>query len=125
MKIRFRIGPFTFGSSGVRLSPWRGGTGFSVPLTNRNTSSFGKIKLGIFSFFFNDNDKNSRFNTPDPQQIQTIKKKHPEAYAPWSRKDDENLIILFRQGKTVKELSEKFRRSKGAIRSRINKLLLQ
>lgn len=28
MKVRFRLGPFTFGKSGTRLSLWSGGTGF-------------------------------------------------------------------------------------------------
>ncbi len=47
MRIRFRLGPFTFGRSGSRLSSWHGGTGFSIPLFNRNAHSFGKMKLGI------------------------------------------------------------------------------
>ncbi|HRZ27104.1 MAG TPA: hypothetical protein P5295_09880 [Spirochaetota bacterium] len=53
MSWRLRIGPFTFGRTGTRLSIWQGGTGFSIPLSKKG-SSFGKIKLGPFSYFFSN-----------------------------------------------------------------------
>lgn len=125
MSIRFRLGPFTFGKSGTRLSLWRGGTGFSIPLFNRKARSFGKARLGIFSFYFNEKPKNQKREKSVIPFIQEIRKTHKQAYEPWSAEADEELVLLFRQGKTVKELSEVFGRTKGAIRSRINKLLLQ
>jgi len=125
MRTRIRIGPFTFGRSGIRLSPWRGGTGFSIPFFNRNARSFGKIKLGIFSFYFRDKSKKRRLNKSMPDNIKEIRKSHRQAYVPWTTEADEKLVYIFRQGKTVKELSIFFGRTEGAIRSRINKLLLK
>lgn len=125
MRTRFRLGPFTFGSSGTRLSPWSGGTGFSIPLFNRKARSFGKIKLGIFSFYFGGKSKKRRLKKSKPSNIHDIRKTHNQAYEPWTTKADQKLVLLFRQGKTVKELSEIFGRTNGAIRSRINKLLLE
>lgn len=50
MSFRFRLGPFTFGRTGTRLSLWRG-SGISVPLSGKGRT-FGKIGLGPFSWFF-------------------------------------------------------------------------
>lgn len=135
MSLRFRIGPFTFGKSGTRLSLWSGGSGFSTPILNPKSQSYGKIKLGIFSYFFNSKPKNEKIeniendvkrigNTKSNYQ-NNIKKTHTQAYEPWSKETDEKLKTLFHQGKTVKELSEIFGRTRGAIRSRIIKLLLE
>lgn len=125
MRTRFRIGPFTFGKGGTRLSLWRGGTGMSIPLFRRDARSYAKVKLGMFSFFFNDKQIEKRSIQTDSQIIEKIKKKHTQAYEPWTAEADEKLVILFRQGKSVKELSEFFGRTQGGIRARINKLLLQ
>ena len=52
MRLRFRIGPFTFGKSGPRLSLWKGGTGVSVPLTKKNKGgTFGKVSVGPIMAF--------------------------------------------------------------------------
>jgi len=51
MSFRFRLGPFTFGRSGVRLSLWRRGTGFSVPLSGKGRA-FGKTTVGPVSWYF-------------------------------------------------------------------------
>ena len=125
MRIRFRIGSFTFGKSGMRLSPWSGRTGFSIPLFNRKARSFGKVNLGIFSFYFGGKSKKKRTKKALPKYIEQTRKNHKQAYEPWTEKADEKLIYLFRQGKTVRELSEFFGRTHGAIRSRINKLLME
>lgn len=125
MRIRFRLGPFTFGKSGTRLSFWRGGTGISIPLFNRKTKSFGKIRLGIFSFYFGGKTNNQQKEKSVVPIVQEIRKTHKQAYEPWTAEADEKLVLLFRQGKTVKELSEIFGRTRGGIRSRINKLQLQ
>lgn len=125
MNIRLRLGPFTFGKSGTRLSLWRKGSGFSIPLFNRNAKSFSKVKFGIFSFYFNGKTKNQKKERPETPYIQKIKKTHQQAYEPWSVEADEKLTLLFHQGKTTKELSAIFGRTRGAIRSRIKKLELK
>jgi hypothetical protein len=126
MSIRFRIGPFTFGKTGTRLSPWRRSSGFSIPLTNRKKAqSFGKVKLGPFSFYLRGKSKKQKSKKALPDYIQETKEAHKQAYEPWTKELDEQLISLFRKGRSVQELSEAFGRTKGAIRSRIEKLLLQ
>lgn len=52
MYFRFRIGPFTFGRGGTRLSIWGRGGGISIPLTGKKSRTFGKISFGPFSWFF-------------------------------------------------------------------------
>ena len=126
MGFRFRLGPFTFGASGIRLSIWRRGTGVSIPLTNTDKAkSFGKVSVGKVSYYANKKSKNNSIERFENPQIQKIRKSHKQAYEPWTKEADEKLELLFRQGKTVKELSEMFGRTNGAIRSRIDKLLLQ
>lgn len=53
MRFRFRIGPFTFGRGGTRLSLWSGGTGVSIPLSKKGRT-FGKISIGPVSGYFGD-----------------------------------------------------------------------
>ena len=50
MGFRFRLGPFTFGRTGTRLSLWRGGIGFSTPLF-RKGRSFGTVAIGPLSWY--------------------------------------------------------------------------
>lgn len=50
------------------------------------------------------------------------RKEYANAYKPWRREDDEQLLALCSEGKNVKELSQFFKRNEGAIRSRIKKL---
>ena len=45
-----------------------------------------------------------------------------EAYQPWTKKEDEQLIREHKEGKTTKEMSEIHKRTPGAIRSRLKKL---
>lgn len=52
MRFRFRLGPFTFGRSGTRLSLWSGGTGVSIPLSKKKGHTFGKVKVGPVSGYF-------------------------------------------------------------------------
>jgi hypothetical protein len=63
MGFRFRIGPFTFGRSGTRLSLWNHGTGISIPLNGDKSSIFGKIKIGPLSYYFNGVKEKSKKNT--------------------------------------------------------------
>jgi hypothetical protein len=61
MGFRFRFGPFTFGKSGTRLSLWKGGTGVSIPLSDKNKGgTFGKVKVGpVIGFFGSPFSKSS------------------------------------------------------------------
>jgi hypothetical protein len=65
MSFRLRIGPFTFGRTGTRLSLWGGGTGISIPLTGKKGNTFGKISLGPLSWFFNKSSK--KYKSPKKQ----------------------------------------------------------
>jgi len=48
---------------------------------------------------------------------------HANAYKPWSADDDCQLMILYHENRSIAELSSIFKRNKGAIRSRIKKLM--
>jgi hypothetical protein len=50
MGFRFRLGPFTFGRTGTRLSLWLGGIGFSTPLSGKGRT-FGKVGIGPLSWY--------------------------------------------------------------------------
>lgn len=125
MSVRFRIGPFTFGKTGVRLSVWRRGSGVSVPLFNKKARSFGKVKVGGMSYYLPSKSKKGKSKQITSSEIEKIKENHPNAYEPWTIDEDEKLVALFREGKSVQELSQLFGRTKGAIRARINRLLLE
>lgn len=61
---------------------------------------------------------------PKQNHLQQEKAKHPNAYARWSKSDDTQLMLLFKEGKTVKELMVIFDRNRGGITSRLRKLNL-
>ena len=56
MGFRFRIGPFTIGPSGLRLSWWKRLFGFSIPLMRpekgKGGSSFGVLRFWSFRWWF-------------------------------------------------------------------------
>ena len=60
MSIRIRIGPFTIGRSGLRLSLWRKRGGISWPLLGRSKNTFGIIRAGPFRWHFSRNLKRRR-----------------------------------------------------------------
>lgn len=66
-------------------------------------------------------DKEEPVQTPI-SYMERQKQLHANAYAPWTKEDDERLTALYEEGKTVKELMEIFQRNRGAIRSRLKKL---
>lgn len=57
--------------------------------------------------------------------VNEIRKKHKDAYAPWTTDLDDELTIMFCEGASVKDISLHFGRTTGAIRSRIKKLDLK
>lgn len=72
--------------------------------------------------------KDNAQNVPAARQqegFQKIREKHPNAYRPWSKEDDDELRKLFSSGTSIAGLTEKFGRKKGAIYSRLEKLGLR
>ena len=53
-----------------------------------------------------------------------IREKHKSAYMSWTKELDDELAVMYCGGHNVRDLSEYFGRTKGAIRSRIKKLKL-
>src|ERR1035437_3370642 len=51
-----------------------------------------------------------------------IREKHPNAYKPWSREQDEELKKLFIEGQKIKDLMKSFGRKRGGITARLEKL---
>ena len=75
-------------------------------------------------FKFNPSEKrnekqNGKF---DEKYIEEVRKEHPNAYQPWTKEDEELLVALFNDGKTVIELSKSFQRNEGGIKARLEKL---
>ena len=61
---------------------------------------------------------------PAESYITEIRKKHKNAYKPWTKKDDEDLICEFKKNKDLKMIAKKFDRQIGGIKSRLRKLKL-
>ena len=53
---------------------------------------------------------------------QVVAKGNVQAYAPWTKEEDQRLLQEEEAGKTIRELCEIHQRTKGAIRSRLKKL---
>lgn len=70
MGFRFRLGPFTFGHTGIRLSLWRRGAGISVPLTGKGRA-FGKVGVGPVNYNFSKSP-NARLGK-DPRELDSVK----------------------------------------------------
>ena len=71
MSFRFRLGPFTFGRGGTRVSLWGHGIGLSIPLSGKKRRSFGKIGFGPFSWLFGGSStlKTKRQGSQTDEQI--------------------------------------------------------
>ena len=53
--------------------------------------------------------------------LTSVRKEHPRAYEPWSRQEQEQMIALYQEGKTIKEICETLERQPGAVRTRLGK----
>lgn len=62
---------------------------------------------------------------PTPKNRMVVKDESQKANAPWTSEHDEELTLLYCERKSIKELAEHFKRTRGAIRARIKKLELQ
>ena len=52
-----------------------------------------------------------------------LKPFHANGYKPWDETDDEKLLLLYQEGKSMKEIGVLLGRSRGAVRSRFVKLM--
>ena len=52
----------------------------------------------------------------------TVSTGSTEAYQPWTKEEDDRLMLEQKEGKTIPEMSEIHKRTQGAIRSRLKKL---
>lgn len=68
--------------------------------------------------------KKSNQTESNTYSVEKIRESHQQAYLPWTTEDDNNLVLLYCEGKKVNELAEIFGRNAGAIKSRIKKLKL-
>jgi len=57
--------------------------------------------------------------------FEEVRMEHRDAYKPWTIKQDDELTVMFCEGVGIKDMAKHFRRTTGAIRSRINKLELE
>mgnify|MGYP001566014317 CR=1 FL=1 len=67
------------------------------------------------------NEHRVQGTTPSPG-FDNIRERHPNAYLPWDKAQDEQLRELFANGSSVAGLAHTFNRTRGAIRSRLAKL---
>lgn len=54
--------------------------------------------------------------------IAELRQRFPMAYLPWSKEDEKILAQLFKDGKTLAQLSKSMQRQEGAIKARLLKL---
>jgi ATP-dependent DNA helicase PIF1 len=64
-------------------------------------------------------------STARPNGFSEIREKHPNAYRPWDKAQDEELKNLFTTGMDIPSLMQKFGRKRGGINSRLKKLGLK
>ncbi|MBR1378961.1 MAG: hypothetical protein IJ557_07545 [Bacteroidaceae bacterium] len=114
---------------GVGGQPSYPGVLYVIPL--ENITSIISHAQSITEYICEDRNFNISLFT------RTISKKHKtytidekralyhNAYKPWNKDDDDKLLALNGEGKTLQELSTIFQRKPGAIRSRLRKLLEQ
>ena len=57
--------------------------------------------------------------------VEKVREKHKDAYKPWTQALDEELTIMYCEGINVRDMAKHFRRTNGAIWSRIKKLELE
>jgi len=70
--------------------------------------------------------KGAPYSAPlDSAPFAEIRAKHPNAYRPWNKEQDEELTKLFSDGISIPDLTKKFGRKRGAITSRLEKLGLR
>ncbi len=67
----------------------------------------------------------TRKETTRDARIARAKQQFPNAYEPWTKKEDADLALLFKQGNNTTTISEELKRQPGAITSRLERLNLK
>ena len=67
-------------------------------------------------------DPNAKKEPAEVSKLEKLRQKHPNAYRPWSREDDDKLTAMFREGASVSSLVKEFGRQKGSINARLIRL---
>jgi F-box protein 18 (helicase) len=63
--------------------------------------------------------------TEKAYSVEEVRAKHKAAYQPWTTALDDELTVMYCEGVNVRDMSRHFGRTKGAIKSRIEKLELE
>lgn len=86
-------------------------------LFEEEIQDFSKALTNVLKDF-----KPGKNNGVSDAYVAKLREVYPMAFQPWTKEDEELLIALFNEGKTISELSTSFRRQEGAITARLNKL---
>ncbi|NNE28695.1 MAG: DUF3276 family protein [Saprospiraceae bacterium] len=88
----------------------------SMILFERDLPKFGNALFNsLMAFQGRTEEDREAFRT-------AIQSKHPNAFTPWSKEDEEQLAHLFEAGYDVEDLSQKLQRNVGGIKARIKKM---
>ena len=71
---------------------------------------------------YNTREKRKSDEGEKAYSVAEKRKGHENAYKPWSPEDDEELVRLEKEGKSIAEIASIFGRNRGAINSRLNKI---
>ncbi len=93
----------------------------STPNMKEPTKDYGNV-LNTNRSTHQQKSTNSKVSSYH-ERLNQIKVKHPNAYEPWTKDQDSALIALVKIDTSLGEISTVLKRQKGAIRSRINKLM--
>lgn len=98
------------------------GNTFGISQHKRNM--YGERFIAIIKEYVITSGKTTLENkNTEISYIEKQKKLHANAYMPWTEEDDSQLKQLYSEGKRIEELAEIFARNKGAIESRLKKIL--
>lgn len=71
---------------------------------------------------YNTRGKRKTNETKKTYSVSEIRKERGNAYKPWSKDEENKMISLYDNGKTIKEIAEILGRKNGAISSRLRKI---
>lgn len=71
---------------------------------------------------YNTREKRKSDEDEKAYSVAEIRKSRGNAYKPWTAEDDEELVRLEKEGKSIGELASIFGRNQGAITSRLSKI---
>jgi F-box protein, helicase, 18 len=109
--IPFKLVPVSFGTRGNILV-----TG--IPETEEEELAGDEEELRFFPGSFTEKEEPEK-----AYSVLKIREKHPSAYLPWTSEHDSELAGMFLDLVPIRNLAVHFGRTRGAIRSRIKKLL--